>query len=126
MCLQFRDGGLDVCPSCGTGAALDECHGKAAPAKGMGCRLRGGNFEIQVQGRERDKMNNGSKLAICTLSVAICALAVPAMAQMTSVGIDCSQLSAIHAVVQENLRVGKALIECGIVQGGRPEGGSDN
>ncbi len=71
-------------------------------------------------------MNNRNSLAICTLTVAMCALAVPAMAQMTSVGIDCSQLSAIHAVVQENLRVGKALIECGIVQGGRPEGGSDN
>jgi hypothetical protein len=33
---------------------------------------------------------------------------------MTSVGIDCSQLAAIHAFQQENMRVGKAMIECGL------------
>ena len=65
-------------------------------------------------------MKTRNRLAICMLTLTVCALAVPAMAQMTSVGIDCSQLSSIHALSQENLRVGKALIECGIVPGGSP------
>src|SRR6185369_9908140 len=30
-------------------------------------------------------------------------------------GIDCSQLAAIHALQQENMRVGKALMECGVI-----------
>ena len=57
-------------------------------------------------------------LAISILALAVCVFALPAMAQMTSVGIDCSQLSSVHALSQENLRMGKALIECGIVKGG--------
>ena len=40
-------------------------------------------------------MKTRNRLAICILTLAACALAVPAMAQMTSVGIDCSQLSSI-------------------------------
>ncbi len=67
-----------------------------------------------------------NKLAIGMLTLAICAFALPAMAQMTSTGIDCSQVSALHLLQQDNMRSGKTLIECGIVQGGRPEGGSDN
>jgi len=53
-------------------------------------------------------------LAIAAISVA----AMPAVAQMTSVGISCSQISALHLLQQENMRAGKALIECGIVAGG--------
>jgi len=41
---------------------------------------------------------------------------------MTSVGIDCSQLAAIHALQQENMRVGEALMECGVIP--RPSGGT--
>jgi len=65
------------------------------------------------------------KLAIGVLTLAVCAFALPAMAQMTSTGIDCSQISALHLLKQDNMRAGKTLIECGFVQGGKPEGGSD-
>lgn len=53
-------------------------------------------------------------LAVCVLSPGF------AQAQMTSVGIDCSQLAAIHALQQENMRVGEALMECGVIP--RPSG----
>ena len=65
------------------------------------------------------------KLTICILALAVCAFALPAMAQMTSTGIDCSQISALNLLKQDNMRAGLTLIECGIVQGGEPEGGSD-
>ncbi len=58
-------------------------------------------------------MNHRSKFVLCALTVALCAFAVPAMAQMTSVGIDCSEISQYHVLSQENMRAGKALIECG-------------
>jgi hypothetical protein len=70
-------------------------------------------------------MNNRSKLAVCMLALAVCALAVPAMAQKTTTGIDCSQIAALHLLQQDNMRAGQTLIECGIVQGGKDEGGSD-
>lgn len=63
-------------------------------------------------------MKNRSGLAICILALAVCALAVPAMAQMTSTGIDCSQVNALRLLQQDNMRAGLTLIECGIVQGG--------
>lgn len=66
-----------------------------------------------------------SRFMLGALAIGLCAFTVPATAQMTSVGIDCSQLAAIHAMAQENFRVGKALIECGVVAGGREEAGSD-
>src|SRR6516225_5969571 len=43
-----------------------------------------------------------------------------AVAQMTSVGIDCSQIAALGIMKQENLGAGKVLIECGLSQGGQP------
>jgi len=46
----------------------------------------------------------------------------PAVAQMTSVGIDCSQIQALQLLKQDNLGAGRVLIECGIVQGGQPSG----
>jgi hypothetical protein len=39
---------------------------------------------------------------------------------MTSVGIDCSQINALQLMKQDNMRAGRALIECGIVRGGQP------
>ena len=63
-------------------------------------------------------MNRCSRFAICVLTVALCAFALPAMAQMTSVGIDCSQITQYHLMAQENFRAGAALIECGVVKGG--------
>lgn len=69
-------------------------------------------------------MKNG-KLAICMLALAVCALALPAMAQKTSTGVDCSQIAALHLLQQDNMHAGQTLIECGIVQGGHAEPGSD-
>jgi len=43
----------------------------------------------------------------------------PAHAQMTSVGIDCAQIQSLQLLKQDNMRAGQALIECGIVRGGR-------
>ena len=39
---------------------------------------------------------------------------------MTSVGIDCSQIQALHLMEQENMGAGRVLIECGILSGGHP------
>jgi len=70
-------------------------------------------------------MRHGNKTlwygALPVLLLAYCVLSPEfAQAQMTSVGIDCSQLAAIHALQQENMRVGEALMECGVIP--RPEG----
>jgi hypothetical protein len=60
------------------------------------------------------------------LLLAACVLQpVSAQAQMTSVGIDCSQIRSLGILKQDNLRAGRALVECGIVQGGRPVPPSD-
>jgi len=60
------------------------------------------------------------------LLLATCVLqSTSAQAQMTSVGIDCSQVKSLNLLRQENLRAGRALIECGIVQGGRPAAPGD-
>ena len=61
-----------------------------------------------------------------------CYLALPALvlaaivlqpasanAQMTSVGINCADVQRLQLLKQDNMRAGQALIECGIVQGGR-------
>jgi hypothetical protein len=61
---------------------------------------------------------NHRKLAIGMLALALCVMALPTMAQMTSTGIDCSQISAMHLLQQDNMRASKTLIECGIVKGG--------
>jgi hypothetical protein len=42
-----------------------------------------------------------------------------AQAQMTSVGIDCSQITSLSLLRQDNMRAGQALVECGVVRGGR-------
>jgi hypothetical protein len=55
------------------------------------------------------------------LLLAACVLQpVSAQAQMTSVGIDCSQIRSLGILKQDNLRAGRALIECGLVKGGQP------
>jgi hypothetical protein len=42
-----------------------------------------------------------------------------AQAQMTSTGVDCSQIAALHLLKQDNLRAGLILMECGVIP--RPE-----
>ncbi len=74
------------------------------------------------------KMNDSGKtlwyLALPVLILAACVLQQPAQAQMTSTGVDCSQIAVRHALMQDNLGAGRLLIECGVVQGGRPSLGS--
>ena len=55
-------------------------------------------------------------MALPTLILGAC-IAGPtvAQAQMTSVGIDCSQVASLHLLQQENMRAGLALMECGII-----------
>jgi len=81
-------------------------------------------------------MKHGHKLLWCgalpVLLLAFCVLAPGfAQAQMTSVGIDCSQIAAMHLLQQDNMRAGLALMECGVIprheQGGvATTGGEDN
>ena len=59
-------------------------------------------------------------LSLALLISALCVLQQPALAQMTSADIDCSQIPALHLLQQQNLRAGLVLIECGVIQGGRP------
>jgi len=54
------------------------------------------------------------------LGVACVLQPVPAMAQMTSVGIDCSQIERFQLLKHDNMGSGKVLIECGVVSGGHP------
>lgn len=48
----------------------------------------------------------------------------PALAQMTSMGIDCSQIQALRIYMQDNLGAGRVLLECGWGRGGQPAGGA--
>src|SRR5271167_557399 len=56
-------------------------------------------------------------LAACILGPGV------AQAQMTSTGIDCSQIAALRLLQQENMRAGLALMECGVIP--RPDGGGE-
>jgi hypothetical protein len=64
-------------------------------------------------------------LALPMLFLVACMLQPAAQAQMTSTGIDCSQIAALHLLQQDNMRAGLTLIECGVVKGGTPEGSGD-
>lgn len=64
-------------------------------------------------------------VALPIIMMVACVLQPQARAQMTSTGIDCSQISSLRLLQQDNMRAGLTLIECGIVQGGRPSGSGD-
>ena len=64
-------------------------------------------------------------VALPILIVVACVLQPQARAQMTSTGIDCSQIAALQLLKQDNMRAGLTLIECGVVQGGRPTSSGD-
>ena len=71
------------------------------------------------------KMYSRSKtlcyFALPALLLAACVLQpTSAQAQMTSVGVDCAQITSQKIMMQDNMRAGRVLIECGVVQGGRP------
>jgi hypothetical protein len=72
-------------------------------------------------------------MKMCDRNKTLCYFALPVLllaacvlqptltqAQMTSVGIDCSQINALQLMKQDNMRAGQALIECGLVQRGQP------
>jgi len=62
-------------------------------------------------------MNNRNELVLlpaCLLAAGILAPGF-AQAQMTSTGIDCSQVSALHLLMQDNMRAGLTLMECGVI-----------
>ena len=56
------------------------------------------------------------RLALPALGLAALTLGPSlAQAQMTTTGIDCSQIAALHLLEQENMRAGLALMECGVI-----------
>jgi hypothetical protein len=69
---------------------------------------------------------NGRSRSFCYLALSVSLLAACvfqpslASAQMTSMGVDCSQINVPSLMMQDNMRAGRILIECGIVQGGQP------
>src|SRR5208282_3993839 len=55
-------------------------------------------------------------IALPILILVACVLnPAPAVAQMTSTGIDCSQIAALNLLKQDNMRAGLALMECGVI-----------
>jgi hypothetical protein len=55
-------------------------------------------------------------LAACTFGPSL------VQAQTTTTGIECSQIASRHVLEQDNMRAGLTLIQCGVVQGGKPGG----
>ena len=65
-----------------------------------------------------DRNRNFCYLALPVLLLAACILqSSPASAQMTSLGVDCSQINVRSLMMQDNMRAGQILIECGIAPG---------
>ncbi len=77
---------------------------------------------MKTHGRNRTLWGFG--ITILTVTVCLCSLS-PLQAQMTSTGIDCSQITVLHLLQQENLRAGRALIECGVIPGRQGIGSRD-
>jgi hypothetical protein len=78
----------------------------------------------QKKGKATMKMKHRNSmwyLALLMLLLAACVLQLmPASAQTTSMGVDCSQINVPSLMMQDNMRAGQILVECGIMQGGRP------
>src|ERR1700690_808772 len=65
-------------------------------------------------------------IALPILMVVACVVnPEPAVAQMTSTGIDCSQIAALHLLQQDNMRAGLALMECGVIPRPNPGASGD-
>jgi hypothetical protein len=68
-----------------------------------------------------DKTRLFCYIALPVFALAACLFQpIQAQAQMTSLGIDCSQVQALQLTKQDNLGAGHVLIECGLAEGGRP------
>ncbi len=72
--------------------------------------------------------NNRSRL-LCNLTFPVLLLAAcvlqpsVARAQVTTLGVDCSKINAPALLMQDNMRAGLIMIQCGLVQGGQPTAG---
>ncbi len=64
--------------------------------------------------------------ALPMLVLVACVFQPQAQAQMTSRGIACSDIAKYQLLKQDNMGAGLALIECGVVQGGKAEGYSSD
>jgi BNR repeat-like domain len=53
--------------------------------------------------------------------LALCVNPETAFSQMTSAGIACSQIAALHLLRQQNLRAERVLVECGVIAAGRAD-----
>ena len=95
--------------------ALDFNDSRVDVPKRDGCTIV---FEVKEEIPVNTKGKGGKLwcfgLPILTLAACIFAASL-AQAQMTSAGIDCSQIGALHLLEQENLRAGLILMECGII-----------
>src|SRR6266568_1961489 len=87
------------------------------------------SFANQIKNRREPMKVYGRSKTLCyfvlpALLLAACVLQpTSATAQMTKAGIDCSQITSLKLLMQDNMRAGQALVECGVVQGGRPSAG---
>jgi hypothetical protein len=64
-------------------------------------------------------------LALAILAAGCLLQPTSASAQMTSTGVDCSQIDVRSLMMQDNMRAGQILVECGIMQGGQPGTGGE-
>src|ERR1700723_499946 len=85
------------------------------------CLTHRRNFKNRQEKRKATMINNRSRVlcysALPMLFLVACVVQpTPAGAQMTSLGVDCSQIQALQLLKQDNLGAGRILIECGIVQ----------
>jgi hypothetical protein len=65
-------------------------------------------------------------LSLCVLLILVLSVPLPSLAQMTSVGIDCSQIHKLGIDMQDNLRAGVVMIECGLLPGGDPSAATES
>jgi NHL repeat len=65
-------------------------------------------------------INQAKILTHCLLPILVVFAGMPALAQMTSEGIDCTQINILGIDKQENFRAGHVMIECGLLPGGDP------
>lgn len=65
-------------------------------------------------------INRKKAASHCALLILVVMARIPGVAQMTSVGVDCSEVRALGIDRQDNFRAGKVMIECGLAPGGDP------
>ena len=101
------------------------------PVPGAQRRVSVPPSELQESAKKGGTMKtNRRSRSFCYLALSVSLLAACvfqpslASAQMTSMGVDCAQINVPSLMMQDNMRAGRILIECGIVQGGQPTAAS--